>query len=269
MRMSLNLNELGEFASKIVKEAGALLLKFRKEPIDLEEKGHHSNLVTVADKKVEKFLVDKILEKYPNHGVVGEEGIFENVLENFETEWIIDPIDGTTNFIHNFPHYGISVGIAHKNEGVIGVVYNPLTDELFYGQKDKGAFLNGERLKLTQPIQMKEALVTTTMFWEDVYTRDALHHSIIQLHNETRGIRMVGGAATALCDIAKGTLSAYIVPMLSNWDYAGGVIILKEAGGIITRLNGLPVSFEYGGSILAAHPSIHEELVSMYPDWRE
>jgi myo-inositol-1(or 4)-monophosphatase len=265
--MTLDINEIGEFASNIVMEAGELLLKLRKEPLKLEEKGDHTNLVTFVDQEVEKFLVDKILEKYPNHGVVGEEGVFESVLANFETEWMIDPIDGTTNFIHNFPFYGISVGVVHKGEGLIGVVYNPVTNELFYGQKGNGAYLNGERLTITEPIELREALVATTMFWEDVFSKDALHHSIIQIHKRTRGVRMVGGAAITLCEIAKGTLSAYIVPMLSTWDYAGGVIILKEAGWSVSQLSGSPVSFEIGGSLLASHPSIHQELLNMYLDW--
>ncbi|WP_158217595.1 inositol monophosphatase family protein [Lottiidibacillus patelloidae] len=265
--MTLDIDELGKFAADIVKEAGALLKELRTEPIKLEEKGDHANLVTFVDQEVEKFLVDNILEKYPDHGVVGEEGVFENVLTNFETEWVIDPIDGTTNFIHNFPFYGISVGIVHKGEGLIGVVYNPVTDELFYGQKGNGAYVNGDRLTISPEIQLSEALVATSMFWENIWTKDALHHSIIQLYKETRGVRMVGGAAITLCEIAKGTLNAYIVPMLSTWDYAGGVIILKEAGGSISQLSGSPVSFELGGSILAAHPSIHQELLNMYVDW--
>ena len=262
--MKPNINELGAFASDIVREAGTLLLKLRKEPLELEEKSDHSDLVTIADNAVEQFLIDKILERYPNHGIIGEEGMFDRESSHDDTQWIIDPIDGTTNFIHNFPYYGISVGIAHKGEGIIGVVYNPLTDELFYAEKGNGAYVNGVRLHLNKPILLKEALVSTTMFWEDVRTRDALHSSIIQIYKKTRGIRMVGGAAISLCEIAKGTLNAYIVPMLSTWDYAGGAIILKEAGGTITQLNGSPVSFKWGGSLLAAHPSIHQDLLHFY-----
>ena len=262
--MELNIKELGKYAASIVSEAGALLLKLRKEPLELEEKRDHSDLVTIVDSMVEKFLVDKIAEKYPNHGIVGEEGINEANAFDSDTQWIIDPIDGTTNFIHNFPFYGISVGIVHKGVGLIGVVYNPVTDELFYAEKDNGAYVNDVRLNLNQPILLKEALVSTNMFWEDERTKDALHPSIIEIYKKARGIRMVAGAAISLCEIAKGTLNAYIVSKLSTWDYAGGVIILKEAGGITTQLNGSPVSFESGGSILAAHPSIHKELLDSF-----
>jgi myo-inositol-1(or 4)-monophosphatase len=262
--MNFDIKEIGKFATEIVMEAGRLLKQLRNEPLEFHEKHDHSDLVTFADKKIEEFFVEKILQKYPEHGIVGEEGIFENEGSYYDTQWIIDPIDGTTNFIHQFPFYGISVGIVHKGIGIIGAVYNPSTDELFYAEKDNGAYVNGVRLTLDQPILLKEALVTTTMFWDDPSTKNNMHPSIIQIYKETRGLRMVGGAALSLCEIAKGTLNAYIVPMLSNWDYAGGVIVLKEAGGVITRLNGEPVSFDYGGSLLAAQPSIHGELLNIF-----
>jgi myo-inositol-1(or 4)-monophosphatase len=102
------------------------------------------------------------------------------------------------------------------------------------------------------------------MFWENPKTKNTMHPSVIQIYKETRGLRMVGGAAISLCEVAKGTLNAYIVPGLSTWDYAAGIIILKEAGGTITRLNGQPVSLEYGGSLLASHPSIHRDLLDIF-----
>lgn len=262
--MDINLEELGSFTKEIVHEAGQLLLKLKEEPLELEEKKSHSDLVTIVDGKIEKFLIDKILEKYPNHGIVGEEGVFDKDLENYDTLWVIDPIDGTTNFIHDFPYYGISIGIVHKGEGIIGTVYNPSKKELYYGEKDKGAYLNEKRIELNNEIEFKEALVSTTMFWEDVKTKDSVHPSIIQIYKDTRGLRMVGGAAISLCEVAKGTLNAYIMPMLNTWDYAGGVIILKEAGGIVTQVNGNPISFEKNSGLIASHPKIHKELVNRF-----
>jgi myo-inositol-1(or 4)-monophosphatase len=258
-----DIKKVGGFAKELVKEAGALLVKLRKEPMVLEEKHDHSDLVTFADKEIETFLVKKILSTFPQHGIVGEEGIFDNDDSYYQTQWIIDPIDGTTNFIHNFPFYGISVGVIHKGVGMIGVIYNPVTDELFYAEKDNGAYVNETRLTLNKPITLKESLISTAMFWDNPKTRNTMHPSLIHIYKETRGLRMVGGAAISLCEIAKGSLSAYIVPALSTWDYAAGVIILKEAGGTITRLNGQPISLEFGGSLLAAHPSIHAELMQI------
>jgi myo-inositol-1(or 4)-monophosphatase len=261
---NFNLSEIGQFAKEVVKEAGALLVRLRKEPMVFEAKRDHSDLVTFADKEIETFLVKKILKAFPQHGIVGEEGIFDQDDTYYQTQWVIDPIDGTTNFIHNFPFYGISVGVVHKGVGMIGVVYNPVTDELFYAEKDNGAFVNDVRLHLDQPITLKESLISTAMIWDNPQTKNTMHPSVIQIYKETRGLRMVGGAAISLCEIAKGTLNAYIVPALSTWDYAAGIIILKEAGGTITRLNGQPVSLEYGGSLLAAHPSIHRELLEIF-----
>lgn len=262
--MNLDIKELRTFAAHIVKEAGALLLRLKNEPLEYEEKCDQSDLATNVDWEVEKFLVDKISAKYPNHEIIGEEGVAEEGFVDYETLWMIDPIDGTTNFIHDFPFYGISVGIVHKGEGIVGVVYNPSTNELFYAEQGNGAYVNGKRLLLNEPILLKQALVASTMFWENLSTKTALHPSIIEIYKQTRGLRMIGGAAISLCEIAKGTLNAYIVPMLSAWDYAGGAIILKEAGGIVAQLNGSPVSCLHGGSLLAAHPSIHQSLLNHF-----
>jgi myo-inositol-1(or 4)-monophosphatase len=259
-----DIKKVGQFAKELVKEAGTLLIKLRNEPMVFQEKHDHSDLVTFADKEIETFLVKKILHTFPLHGIVGEEGIFDSDDTYYQTQWIIDPIDGTTNFIHNFPFYGISVGIIHKGVGMIGVVYNPVTDELFYAEKDNGAYVNDKQLTLNQPITLRESLISTAMFWENPTTRNTMHPSLIHIYKETRGLRMVGGAAISLCEVAKGTLSAYIVPMLSTWDYAAGVMILKEAGGTVTRLNGQPLSLEYGGSLLASHPNIHSDLLSIF-----
>jgi myo-inositol-1(or 4)-monophosphatase len=232
--------------------------------MQFDEKTDHADLVTFADKEIEKFLVQAILQAFPQHGIIGEEGIFDQEDAYFKTQWIIDPIDGTTNFIHNFPFYGISVGVVHKGIGMVGVVYNPLTHELFYAEKDNGAYVNDVRLSLEQPLSLKEALISTSMFWEDSRSKNHMHPGVLQIYQEARGLRMVGGAAISLCEIAKGTFNAYIAPALSTWDYAAGIIILKEAGGTITRLNGQPISLDYSGSLLAAHPSIHAQLLSKF-----
>ncbi|MHC0039063.1 inositol monophosphatase family protein [Pseudoneobacillus sp. C159] len=259
-----DVKKIGQFAKEMVMEAGELLIHLKKQPMVFDEKSDHADLVTFVDKEIEKFLVKSILETFPQHGIIGEEGTVDHDDSYFKTRWVIDPIDGTTNFIHNFPFYGISVGIVHKGIGMIGVVYNPVTDELFYAEKDNGAYVNDVRLNLNQPLELHEALVSTSMFWDDPIYKNNMHPSVLQIYQETRGLRMVGGAAISLCEIAKGTFNAYLAPALSTWDYAAGIIILKEAGGIITRLNGLPLSFEYGGSLLAAHPSIHQQLLRKF-----
>lgn len=264
--MIFNTEKLGKFASEIVYEAGQLLLELKNAPLELEEKKNHSDLVTIVDQKIEQFLVDKIMKEYPSHGVMGEEGTFKKDISTCETVWIIDPIDGTTNFIHDFPFYGISVGIAHKGEGVIGVVYNPSTDELYYGEKDKGAFVNHQPLKIKKSMKLKEALVSTTMYWANPITEDALHSNIITLYKNTRGMRMIGGAAISICEIATGKINAYIMPMLHAWDFAGGVIIAKEAGALVSRLDNTPFKIDKHGGILVSHPDIHEQILNM-PNW--
>lgn len=265
----MDVKELGKYAKQIVFDVGQLLRIKRKTSLNLTEKKDHSDLVTEMDMFVEKNLVENILKCYPSHGILGEEGIFEGNSSEYETVWIIDPIDGTTNFIHNFPYYGISVAVVHKGEPLIGVVYNPSTDELFFAEKNKGAFVNGNKLEIKGEMKLKEALISTTMFYTDLKTKESVHKSLITLTKKARAIRMVGGAAISLCELAKGTLNAYVMPMLNTWDYAGGIIILKEAGGVVTKLNGEEVSLKENGSLLAADPSIHEEILAIFKNDKE
>lgn len=259
--MLMNLKQLEDFAHQTVLKAGELLLELKKQPLVYTEKKDYSDLVTEVDKKVEAYLVEQILTAYPTHGILGEEGTFTEDSTKFDTIWVIDPIDGTTNFIQDFPFYAISVGIVHKGEGIMGFVYNPSTNELFHAVKGQGAYVNERKLERKNSLLLRESVISTTMFWEHVETQNALHPSIIELYKKTRAMRMLGGAALSLCEIAKGTLDAYVVPMLSPWDYAGGVIILKEAGGIATNLQGEEVQFEKNQSILASHPDIHAEIL--------
>lgn len=262
----MDFKQLGLFAQDMIKQAGKLILDLKGTPLQLEEKKSFSDLVTIVDKSVEEFLVTKILEKYPNHGILGEEGFFKEDIQSLETIWIVDPIDGTTNFIQEIPYYAISIGIMHKGEEIMGLVYNPITDELFFAQKGNGAFLNNQPLKLENPLSINEAVISTSMFWEDVETKSQLSSAIINIYHDTRGLRMLGGAALGLCDVARGRLNAYIMPMLSAWDFAAGKVILQEAGGIVTRLNGEDFLMNEKGSVIATHPDIHEDILSYFND---
>lgn len=264
--MDLITAEIGLYAKEIVRQAGTLLKDMQKEPLEMKEKKSHSDLVTIVDQKVEQFLVDKILEKYPEHGILGEEGTFVKDLSDCKVIWVIDPIDGTTNFIHNFPFYGISVAVVYEGIGIVGVVYNPSTDELFYAEKDKGAFVNDKQMRLNEPMSLSNALISTTMFWENPFKKDTLHPNVIELYKATRGMRMLGGAALSICEIASGKITAYIMPMLNAWDFAAGVIIAEEAGAVVTKLDGSPVDLDKGSSILVTHPDIHTEILNM-PNW--
>lgn len=258
------MHNIGEFTCTIVREAGVLLKKLREEPLVTTEKESHADLVTVADPMIEKFLISRILSSYPTHGILGEEGTYKEAESHKETLWVIDPIDGTTNFIHGFPFYGISVAVVHRGIGLVGVVYNPMTDELFFAEQGKGLFLNGQRIKMEKSLQLKDALISTTMFWSDNETRDAIHPSVIHLYKETRGVRMLGGAAVTLCELAKGTFGAYYMPMLNAWDYAAGSLIVQEAGGIVTRLDGTLLDSTKHGGIIAAHPDIHGDIATWF-----
>jgi myo-inositol-1(or 4)-monophosphatase len=257
-------NEMYDFALEIAKIAGKMSIDLRKEPLKLETKRSHADLVTFIDKEVEQFLVNKILERYPQHGILGEEGTFKESYKNFETVWIIDPIDGTTNFVHQQQHYAISIAIAKNGIGIFGVVYDPIKDELFYAGKDDGAYLNGNKIILDDKKTIRESVISTCMFWEDPNTKENLSKTIIGLARDSRGIRMMSSAALDMCYVAIGRLDAYINPRLQAWDFSAAKIILEEAEGFVRDHKANIINTMEGSSMIACNPSIYEELLNYF-----
>jgi myo-inositol-1(or 4)-monophosphatase len=260
--MTLNLNDVKTFLLPVMRTAGKMSINFAKAGVSTSEKSSFSDLVTEADKAVEAFVVEAIEAAFPDHGILGEEGVSRRL--DSEYLWIIDPIDGTTNFVHGRTPYGVSVALTKNGAGVAGAVYDPTLDELFYGDITNGAELNGERVTIKPVTALNETLISTAMFFEDVRTKDALHHGLISAYKKTRGIRMDGCAAVELCHVALGRINAYIMPMLQPWDYGAGKIFVEAAGGIVTRLDGSEIDQRDRGSIIATHKNVHQELVELF-----
>ncbi|MBO8173222.1 MAG: inositol monophosphatase [Bacillaceae bacterium] len=250
-----------EMAVSCAKEAGQLSLKRLKHPLDVTYKTSASDLVTAVDLEVERFVVERILNTYPNHGILGEEGTIDRSLKGVHTVWVIDPIDGTTNFVHQKQDYVVSIAVYHRGEGVVGVVYDPSRDELFHAVRGQGAYLNGKRLGLPEQMSMERALVCTSIFWNQEAVKTGLDRTIQEVARRCRGLRVFGCAALEMAYVAAGRLDAYISLSLNPWDFGAGRILIEEAGGKVTRLNGDPVSFDKKGSILASTPGIYEELL--------
>ncbi|MBA9026388.1 inositol monophosphatase family protein [Peribacillus huizhouensis] len=250
-----------------VKNAGELLIDLMRKPIDMKEKINQSDLVTEVDVIIEEYLCGLIREDYPDHWILSEEdnaqgnkGGLSQSSEGYG--WIIDPIDGTTNFIHRIPYFAISVGIVKDGFPVCGVVYNPLTKDLYSAQINGGAFLNGERIQVGSEKEISESLLATgfpAYDWKS--NSDGMKH-METIVGKARSIRIIGAASLDLCMVAAGKLTGFFHDGLHPWDVAAGIIILKEAGGTVTNREGN--AFRLGDhTLVASNTRIQEALVSL------
>ena len=227
----------------------------------IESKQGRANFVTKYDVEVQNFLYQELKKLYPDAAFIGEE---DKQREKVTAEYcfIIDPIDGTTNFIFDNRHSSISVGVLHQGEIIMGVVYNPYMDELFYGEKGKGAFLNGRKLEVAD-LGISEGLYA---FGTCPYYREEADETFDiakKLFDKAMDFRRSGSAAIDICYVAANRFVLFYELVLSPWDYAAASIILLEAGGCITTLDRKKLQFEEKSSILAATPKAYEEYFTI------
>jgi len=218
------------------------------------------NLVTDADLLAERAVVDVIQKSFPDHQIMGEEGVANG--GESDHKWIIDPLDGTTNYAHGYPVFSVSVALEIKGEVVVGAVYNPILKELFTAEKGKGAYLNGKRLEVSTTDKLIDSLLSTGF----PYVRMAGGPTNLEYFNKAimncQEIRRDGSAALDLCYVAAGRFDGFWELMLKPWDDAAGMLILTEAGGKVTDLKGGPYSI-YSDEILATNVLIHQELMDL------
>ncbi|XP_019868658.2 inositol monophosphatase 1-like [Aethina tumida] len=229
-----------EFILPLVRASGELLLEAKE--VKVETKGEPWDLVTMYDRKIEEVLIDKIREEYPKHKFIGEEdSAAKNRIAELTDDptWIIDPIDGTANFVRGLPITCISVGFAVKKQVVMGVVFNPYMDELYYSIKGEGAYLNGTRLQTSGLEDIDGACFNYEL---SLARREALRDLYIyrlkHLIGVTQGIRSLGCAVLGLCYVAAGIIDAYQCDGLYPWDVAAGSLIVTEAGGHVCDTTG-------------------------------
>ncbi|WP_017753574.1 inositol monophosphatase family protein [Calidifontibacillus oryziterrae] len=252
-------------AKQWILDAGAQIRQsFTTNTLEINFKENPSDLVTDMDKQIEKFFIKKINETFPKHRILGEEGFGDDVKSLEGTVWIIDPIDGTMNFVHMKRHFAISVGIYHNGSGVVGLIYDVVNDELFSGIKGKGAFLNEQPLKKLQAIEIKEAVIGMNAGW--LLEKERIHPSILPpLIQSVRGTRSFGSAAIELAYVASGKIDGYISLRLSPWDFAAGKVIIEEVGGHVTTICGEQlVLLNKQTPLFAARPGLHSEIVNNY-----
>lgn len=257
-------NQLLNFAKKITLEAGEYILQaLEREQIHIQWKTSPTDLVTQVDQEVEKQFVARIAQEYPDHTVVGEEGTAE-VDEEANFRWFIDPIDGTTNFIHQRMNFCISVSVYEGSTGIIGIVYDPIRKEMFWALRGQGIYLNDRPLPTLQQKRIQESLIGTNLIWVRRTRKWGLENQIFEIAKRCRGIRSLGAAALELAYVAAGRLDGFLSLHLSPWDYAAGKILVEEAGGKITDFAGneLPLKKEKFG-LIAATKQVHGELLQL------
>ncbi|WP_277674437.1 inositol monophosphatase family protein [Piscibacillus halophilus] len=254
-------NILNEAKQWII-EAGELIKNEMNKPYKIDTKRDRKDLVTEIDQKTEQFFVDQISDKYPDHKILGEEGMGEEVHSLDGTVWIIDPIDGTMNFVHQQRFFAISVGIYHNGIGEIGLIYDVMNDTMYEGIRGEGAYKNGQQLEPIDPNKtLSDALVGLNNFWA-IPNRRLNEKKIHDLVRKVKGTRSYGSAALEFAYIAEGIIDAYITMRLQPWDIAAGKIIVDEVGGITTRVDGSSLDMLTGNTVICSNKAIHESLLT-------
>jgi len=222
-----------------------------------------ADFVTSADKRTEKILIEELSRTRPGYGFLGEEsGAIEG--KDKTHRFIIDPIDGTTNFLHGIPHFAISIALEREGQLVSGLVYNPATDEMFVAEKGHGAYLNSKRLRVAARKQLGHALVATGFPFLGDEDKDfaRMGAELAAAMPATTGIRRMGAASLDLAYVAAGRYDAFWERGLAPWDVAAGIVIVREAHGVVSDLAGGPDMLD-GGTILAANDALHPAMLKL------
>ncbi len=225
------LKEIESWARK----AGQLQLDNFQKNIEINSKDRKIDLVTEVDKKSEKILVEEISSAYPEHSIIAEEG--SNKSNDSRYRWIIDPLDGTVNYVHGFPIFAISLALYKDEQPEYGLIYLPYFDDIYSAQRGKGSYYNDKRIRVNEEYNVKDGIIATGFPYSHQESNEALE-LFNKILPEAGGIRRTGAAAYDLCQVASGVFSGFWEIELNLWDIAAGILIIEEASGIITDFNG-------------------------------
>ncbi|MBN1448129.1 MAG: inositol monophosphatase [Bacteroidetes bacterium] len=253
-------------AIRAAREAGDILLHHFGDLRHIEIKNNQQfNLVTEADTNAEKRIVDVLLEAFPDHGILGEEGGKRKGSAPYK--WIIDPLDGTTNFTHSFPIFSISIALEKDGELVLGVIYDPARDEMFTAERGAGAFLNGERIHVSDETRIDRAMLVTGFPYNIRENPDYCYERFIGFLKEAQAIRRLGSAALDCAYVAAGRLDGFWEVSLQPWDKAAGHLLIEEAGGRVSDFSGAPHDI-YALPFLGSNGRIHDEMLRVLEEAR-
>ena len=244
----------------IAREAGALLMGFFDRHVAFEYKGD-VDLVTEADRASEKLIVERLRARWPEHGIIGEEGTRTG--DGADYRWYVDPLDGTTNFAHGFPVFCVSIALVYKEEQLeAGVLYDPTRNEMFSAERGQGATLNGTPIHVSKTARLSESLLATGFPSHKRHQNPNIHF-YHQITLRSHGVRRAGSAALDLANVACGRYDGFWEFNLNPWDTAAGALLVQEAGGTVTRFDGSPYRLD-SREVLASNGLIHEKLMKNF-----
>ncbi|MBL8182789.1 MAG: inositol monophosphatase [Blastocatellia bacterium] len=249
------------FAIETARDAGRLLLEKFDRGIAVHKKGD-INLVTEADLASEALIIERIRSHYPKHAILAEESGEAVVIGGDTTwKWIIDPLDGTTNYAHGYPCWCVTIALEYNGEVVVGVTYDPTRNELFAAEKGRGATLNGKTIRVSDTDKLGDSLIVTG-FPYDIKQRDNFARHLTEMLLSSRGVRRDGSAAIDMAYIACGRFDGFWEEGLNPWDVAAGVLLIEEAGGQVSYYNGSKFSI-YSPPICASNGLIHSQMLTI------
>lgn len=258
----MNLKNTTEYVLEIAKEAGEILLEFYNKEYKFSTKNKHNDYVTDADLASEKHIIQKLQERFPLFSILAEE-TGEQIFEDSEYTWIIDPLDGTTNFLHKLDIFSVNIALKHKDEIIIGVTHCPVLQKTYYAYKNGGAYLNEEKIQVSKTKNVKTCIVATGFPYirkGELY--DKTKQFIINAANHCKSIRRFGAASYDMALVAESKIDAYFEFTLKPYDMAPGTILIQEAGGAVTNSDGSPVDI-YGQNLISSNGIIQKELIEI------
>lgn len=261
--MSQALHPMLNIAVKAARAAGSII---NRAALDLEvlkvgSKGPN-DFVSEVDQAAEQAIIDVLLEAYPDHGILAEESGRTRGNKTSDYTWIIDPLDGTTNFLHGFPVYAVSIALAHRGQVQQAVVYDPTRNDLFYASRGRGAFLNDRRLRVSKRTRIADALVGTGFPFRKGDNFKRYVKMFEEVMQSCAGLRRPGAAALDLCYVAAGFYDGFFETGLNPWDVAAGSLMITEAGGLIGNFTG-EADFMYQREVVAGNPKVYGQLVQL------
>ena len=261
--MSQALHPMLNIAVKAARAAGAIINRAALD-VDLLKVNvkNPNDFVTEVDHASERVIIETLLEAYPGHGILAEESGRTHGAKDSDYLWIIDPLDGTTNFIHGLPTYAVSIALAHRGQMQQAVVYDPARNDLFYASKGRGAFLNDRRLRVSRRTRLTDALVGTGFPFRKGDNFKRYLKIFEEVMQNCAGLRRPGAAALDLCYVAAGWYDGFFETGLQPWDIAAGSLMVSEAGGLIGNFTG-DADFLYQREVVAGNPKIYGQLVQL------
>ena len=265
---SLDMHPMLSTAVKAARRAGSVINRGARDldRLTITTKGP-KDFVSEVDRAAEAAIVEVLHDTYPGHAILAEEGTAKGANADAEYLWIIDPLDGTTNFLHGLPQYCVSIALQHKGQITQGVIYDPVRNDLFTATRGRGAFLNDHRMRVSRRQHLRDCLVGTGFPFRDGSDLDTYIKMMRVMMTETAGLRRPGSAALDLAYVAAGYYDGFWEIGLNAWDVAAGSLLIIEAGGLVGDLLG-DEAYLYGGQVIAANPRIFAQMVKVLSPYR-